>query len=28
VPDGGVTVILLGLALTGVFAIRRKLGAV
>lgn len=28
VPEGGVTVILLGLALTGVFAIRRKLGAV
>jgi len=28
VPDGGVTVMLLGLALSGVFAIRRKLGAV
>ena len=28
VPDGGVTVILLGLALTGVVAVRRTLGAV
>lgn len=28
VPDGGVTVVLLGLALTGVVAVRRKLGAV
>jgi hypothetical protein len=28
VPDGGVTVVLFGLALTGVVALRRKLGSV